>query len=107
MKKTDFTEEASGLVVKGQRGTSRSREAIKDPSVSSSNACYYCRKPGHIKKNCFKYKEILKKKGGIHIDGVVPVKSQNKPTLLKKQMRIHVCPDNSIRKGKVLICLVI
>ena len=106
MKKTDFTEEASGLVVKGQRGTSRSREAIKDPSVSSSNACYYCRKSGHIKKIYFKYKEILKKKDGIHIDGVVPVKSQNKLTL-KKQMRIHVCPDNSIRKGKVLICLVI
>jgi len=59
MKKTDFIEEASGLVVQGQRGRSKSRECKRDPDASSSNACYYCRKPGHIKKNCMKYKETI------------------------------------------------
>ena len=64
MKKTDFTEDASRLVVKSPRWRSKSRRQKKDPDASSSNACYYCRKPGHIKKIYMKYKEMLKKKGG-------------------------------------------
>ena len=47
-------------------------------------------KPGHIKKNFMKYKEMLKKKGSTESDGLVPVKSQIKLGLSKKQMRIHV-----------------
>ena len=64
MRKMNFTEKASGLLVKGQKGRSRSRGPKRDPSTSSSNAYYYCRKSELIKKICFKYKEMLKKKGG-------------------------------------------
>jgi len=64
MKKTDSTEEASGLFVKGQRGRSKSRGPKRDPEASSSFSCYFSKKPGHIKKNCMKYKEMLKRKCG-------------------------------------------
>jgi len=63
MKKTDSTEEASGLFVKGERGRSKSRGFKRDPEVSSSFSCYFYKKPGHIKKNCMKYKEMMKRKG--------------------------------------------
>jgi len=68
IKKTDSTEEASGLVVKGYE-RSKSRGPKKDPKAFSSFACYYRKKLGHIKKNCMKYKEMLKKKGGKDSDG--------------------------------------
>jgi len=64
MKKTDSMEEASGLFVKGQRERSKSRGPKRDPEASSSFFCYFCKKPGHIKKKCMKYKEMLKRKGG-------------------------------------------
>ena len=78
MKKTDFTDEALGLVVMGQRGRSKSRGPKRDLEASSSFACYFCIKPEHIKKNYMKYKEMLKKKGGKDSDRLVPVESQNK-----------------------------
>ena len=90
MKKTDSTKDALGLVIKGQKDRSKSRRPKKDPDASISNACYYCKKPWHIKKNCMKCKEMLKKKGGKNSDELVLVESQNKLVLLKKQMRIHV-----------------
>ena len=39
-----------------------------------------------------KYKEMLKKKAVKILMGLVPVESQIKPGLSKKQMRIHVMP---------------
>jgi len=57
------------LFVKGQRGRSNSRGLKNDPKASSSFSCYFCKKSGHIKKNCMKYKEILKRKGGKDSDG--------------------------------------
>ena len=33
-----------------------------DSKASSSFSCYFCKKPGHIKKNYMKYKEMMKKK---------------------------------------------
>ena len=60
------------------------------PEASNSFSYYFCKKPGHIKKNYMKYKEMLKRKGGKNSDGAVPVESQIKPGLLKKQVRIHV-----------------
>jgi len=90
MKKMDFTEEASGLVVKGQRGRSKSKGPKRDPDDSISNACCYCKKPGHIKKNYIKFKDMLKKKGGKDSDGLVLVKSHYKPVLSEKKMRIYV-----------------
>jgi len=44
MKKTDSTKEASEVVVKDQRGRSKSRRAKRDPESSSSFACYFCKK---------------------------------------------------------------
>jgi len=41
----------------------------RNPDASSNNACNYCGKPWHIKKNCMKYKEMLKKKGGNDSNG--------------------------------------
>ena len=69
MKKTDFTEKASGFIVKGQRGRSKSRKLKRDPDASNSSAYYYCRKPEQMMKNCMKYKEMLKKKCGKDFDG--------------------------------------
>jgi len=69
MKKTDSTKEALGLVVKSQIGRSKSRGSKRDPKVSSSFSYYFCKKPGHIKKNYMKYKEMLKKKGVKNSDG--------------------------------------
>ena len=63
MKKTDSTEEASSLFVKGQRRRSKSRGPKRDLEASSSFSCYFCKKPRHIKKNCMKYKKMLKRKG--------------------------------------------
>jgi len=70
MKKTDSTEEVLGLVVKSQRGRSKNRGPKRDPEGSSSYACYYCRKSGHIKKNCMKYKEMMKNKDSKDFDRV-------------------------------------
>ena len=69
MKKTDSTKEASGLFIKGQKGRSKSRGTKKDSEISKSLSCYFCKKPGHIKKNYKKYKEMLKRKGGKDSDG--------------------------------------
>ena len=61
MKNTDFTEKASELFVKGQKGRSKSRGPKKNPEFNSFTY-YFCKKPWHIKKNCMKYKEMLKKR---------------------------------------------
>ena len=87
MKKTDSTEEASKLFVKGQRGISKSRGSKKDPEASSNFSCYFCKKPWHINKS-MKYKEMLKRKDGKDSDGAST--SQIKPGLSKKQMKIHL-----------------
>ena len=52
IKKINSTEEALGLFGKGQRGRSKSRGAKKDSMASGSFSFYFCKKPGHIKKNC-------------------------------------------------------
>ena len=90
IKKTDSTKEASGLFVKSQRGRSKSRGPKRDPEASSYFSCYFCKKSGHIKKNCMKYKEMLKRKAAKILMGLIPVESHIKPGLSKKQMRIHV-----------------
>ena len=63
MKKIDSTKEALGLFVKGLRGRSKSRGPKRDPEASSSFSYYFCKKPRHIKNNCMKYKEMLKRRG--------------------------------------------
>ena len=70
IKKTDCTEEASRLVVKKQRERSQSKGPKKSTKTSNgNNDCYYYKQPAHMKKNCFKYKEMLKKKGDPGADG--------------------------------------
>ena len=51
MRNIDSIEEDSGLSVKGQRKRSNSRGLKRDPEASSSFSFYFCKKPGHIKKN--------------------------------------------------------
>ena len=41
----------------------------KEPEASRSFSCYFYKKSGDIKKNCMKYKEMLKKKDGKDSDG--------------------------------------
>ena len=50
------------MFVKGQRERSKSRGPKRNPEASSSFSCYFCKKPGHIKKNYMKYKDMLKRK---------------------------------------------
>ena len=69
MKKTDSTKEASGLFVKGQKGRSKSRGSKKDPEASNIFSYYFYKKPKHIKKNCMKYKKMLKRKCDKDSDG--------------------------------------
>jgi len=59
IKKTDSMKEGSRLFVKGQRERSKSRGPERDLESSNSFSCYFCKKPGYIKKNCMKYKENL------------------------------------------------
>ena len=91
------------MVVKDQRGRSKSTGPKKDQSASSSDACYNCRKPGHTKKNYFRHKEMLKKKGDRILIGLIPVESQNKSVLLKKQMIIRVRHLNQERKSTQML----
>ena len=79
MKKTDSTEKARGLFVKGQRERSNSRGPKSNPEASNSFSYIFCKKPGYIKKNCMKYKEMLKRKSGKDSDGISIVESQIKP----------------------------
>jgi len=69
IKKIDSTKKASNLFAKSQRGRSKSRGPKKDLETSSSFSYYFGKKSGHIKKNCMKYKEMLKRKGGKNSDG--------------------------------------
>ena len=90
MKKTDSTEKARGLFVKGQRERSKSRGTKKDPKAYSSFSCYFFKKLGHIKKNCMKYKEMLKRKGDKDSEGASTSGKSIMPGLSKKHMRIHL-----------------
>ena len=71
-------------------GRSKSREPKKDPEASSGFSYYFSKKLGHIKKNCMKYKEMLKRKGGKDSDGASISEKSDQLGLSKKQMRIHV-----------------
>ena len=84
MKKTDFTKEASELVVKGQRRRSKSRGLKKDPEASSNFSCYFYKKSRHIKKNCMKYKEMLKRKDGKDSDGACTSGKSNQVGVVKE-----------------------
>ena len=51
IKKIDFREEASGLIVKEQREKSQSRRPKKDTKAFSENFdCYYCKQPCHMRR---------------------------------------------------------
>src|SRR3954463_2159639 len=77
---------SEGLLAKGpteQRG--RSKEKKKDSGRSKSKsrgavACYYCKKKGHIKKNCRKLKADQEKKA--ESTSTAGVATENKPELL-------------------------
>jgi len=92
MNKTDSTEKVSGLFVKRQRRRSKSREPKRDSVASSGFSCYFCKKSRHIKENCTKYKEMLKRKDGKDSDGARTngkLDQVGLPGLSKKQMRIQ------------------
>ena len=72
------------VVAKGQRGRSKSRRPKRDSKTSSSFACYFCKKAGHIKKNHMKYKEMLKRKGGKDSDGTSTSEKSNQVGLSNK-----------------------
>jgi len=111
MKKTYFTEEALGLVVNEQRGRSQSRRPKKGTKTSSENLdCYYCKQPGHMKMNCFKYKEILKKNGGPGPDGVSTSGEQMNQAGVIEEAVEEPCDllssESGQRQREVLGCLV-
>jgi len=106
LKKTDSTEEASGLIAKGQRGRSQSRGPKRDPKASSSFACYFCKKVGHIKKNYMKYKEMVKKKGDKDSDRPSNSGKSDQAGVVWSRWESMWCLDDWVRKGKILKCLV-
>jgi len=91
MKKTESAKEASGLVVKGQKRRSKSKESKRNSGASNSISCYFCKKPGHIKKNYMKHKEILKRKGGKDSEGA-SASGKSDQARVVEQMRNHVMP---------------
>jgi len=84
MKNTDSMEETSGLLVMGQGGRSRSRGPKRDPEATSSFSCYFYKKSGHIKKNCMKYKEMLKRKGNKDSDGASTSEKSDQVRVVKE-----------------------
>jgi len=68
MKKIDSTEEALGLVVKGQREISQSRGPKRDPETSSSFACYFLQEIRAHQEKLYEYMEMLKKRGSKNSD---------------------------------------
>jgi len=107
MKQTDFTEKASSLTVKEQKGRSYGRGPKKSTKPSSENfGCYYCKQPGHMKKTCSKYKEMLKKRGGQGSDGAsTSGKQTNQASVAEKVVEepcdvLSVNPDRG--KGRFL-----
>jgi len=75
MKKIDSTKKASGLVVKGQRGSSQSRRPKRDSEASSSFTCYFLQNTRAYQEKLYEIQETLKKRVSILI-GRVPVESQ-------------------------------
>ena len=73
-----------------------------DPSISSSNACYYCRKPVHIKKKYFKYKEILKKKDDNDTDGD-SISEKSEQTDIVEEADDNPCNVLTYQEEKVLL----
>jgi len=47
----------------GPEERSQNRRPERDLETFSSFAYFFCKKSGHIKKNCMKYKKMLKKRG--------------------------------------------
>ena len=77
---------SEGLLAKGpteQRGRSKEKEKESGRSKSKSRGaveCYYCKKKGHIKKNCRKLKADQEKKA--ENTSTAGVATENKPELL-------------------------
>ena len=63
-------------------GRSHSRGPKKGTKAfSENNDCYYCKQSGHMKKNCFKYKESKRKRVVQELMELVPVGNNRiKPT---------------------------
>ena len=57
------------MFVKSQRRRSKSRGPKRDSETSNSFSYYFCKKPGHVKKICMKYKKMLKRKDNKDSDG--------------------------------------
>ena len=101
MRKIDFTGEASGLVVKEQRGRSQSRGSKKSTKTFSENFDrYYCKQSVHMKKTCSKYKEMLKKKGGPGIAGASTSGKQTNQASVAEEAVEEPCNVLSVNPGR-------
>ena len=101
MKKIDFTGKASGLVVKEQRERSQSRGSKKGTKTFSENFdSYYCKQPVHMKKTCSKYKEMVKKKGGLGIAGASTSGKQMNQAGVAGETAEEPCNVLSVNLGK-------
>ena len=66
--------------------------------ILATNACY-CKKPGHIKKNCMKYKEMLKKKGGKDSDGA-NISEKSKQACVVEEENENPCDVLTVQSGR-------
>ena len=74
----------------------------KDPSTSSSDTCYYCKKAGHNKKKYLKYKEILKKKDDNDTDGD-SISEKSEQTDIVEEADDNPCDVLTYQEEKVLL----
>jgi len=79
-------------------GRSRSRGPKKDPSASSNDVCYYCRKLGHIKKNYFKHKKDVEE-GGKNTYGA-STKGKSKQASVVEEADENPCDVLTAQSGK-------
>ena len=101
MKKIDFTEETSGLILKEKRRRSQSKGPKKATKASSeNNNCYFRKQSGHMKKNYLKYKETQKKKGGSEANGASTRGKQSNQAGVAKEVVEKPCDALLVNQGR-------
>lgn len=70
--KRNFNKNNGTVIGSKKNGPDQSSISTKEhkednPKTLEEIECYFCHKNGHLKKNCFKYKQWLKKKEGVDI----------------------------------------
>ncbi|CAH9088439.1 unnamed protein product [Cuscuta epithymum] len=80
---------------RGPKGHNNSRSRSKSSDGKNANTCHYCKKPGHIKKYCFRMKREQRKKNDSQKEGddknttAIASKSDDDVTLICAASECH------------------